>query len=92
MEENKDIKRCPFCGEEIKVSAKKCRYCKNWITEDNKPTQENKEIIETPIVVNNEPLHEKTNSNRNNSLGCLLFISITLVFIILGTLQNMGIL
>ena len=45
MEENKDIKRCPFCGEEIKVSAKKCRYCKNWITEDNKPTQENKEII-----------------------------------------------
>ena len=24
-----DTKKCPFCGEEIKITAKKCKHCKN---------------------------------------------------------------
>lgn len=34
MEENKDTKICPFCGEEIKSVAKKCRHCKSWLIEE----------------------------------------------------------
>lgn len=26
-----NTKRCPFCGEEILSTAKKCKYCKQWI-------------------------------------------------------------
>jgi hypothetical protein len=34
MDENKKI--CPFCGAEINIEAKKCRFCNNWIDEEVK--------------------------------------------------------
>lgn len=35
MEENeRQTKKCPFCGEEININAKKCKFCKNWIDEE----------------------------------------------------------
>ncbi len=40
MEENKDTKICPFCGEEIKVIAKKCKYCGEFL--DNEESQAEK--------------------------------------------------
>lgn len=28
-----DTKKCPFCGEEIKITAKKCKHCKEFLPE-----------------------------------------------------------
>ena len=29
-----DTKICPYCGEEIKAVAKKCRFCGQWLNEE----------------------------------------------------------
>jgi len=31
---NENKKACPFCGKEININAKKCRYCNNWLDEE----------------------------------------------------------
>lgn len=37
---NNETKICPFCGETIKAQAQKCRFCGQWLNEDN--IEENK--------------------------------------------------
>ena len=31
---NKETKKCPFCGEEILATAKKCKHCKQFLPSD----------------------------------------------------------
>lgn len=33
MDENKDTKKCQFCGEEININAKKCKHCGEFLEE-----------------------------------------------------------
>ncbi len=33
METQNTTQACPYCGEQIKVGAKKCRYCNEWLEE-----------------------------------------------------------
>lgn len=44
--ENK--KQCPYCGEEIMATAKKCRHCGEWLNTQSLSS------IENPVVVNNQ--------------------------------------
>lgn len=40
-------KRCPYCGEEILASAKKCKHCHEWLEEPSDDNTSVEETIET---------------------------------------------
>lgn len=46
MNENQEMKQCPYCGEEISVTAKKCKHCGKWLSEENSSQAVHEVIIE----------------------------------------------
>ena len=45
----KEYKNCPYCGEEISINAKKCKHCKEWLTENTAVQQVLQPDVQQPI-------------------------------------------
>ena len=58
-----EYKKCPYCGEEILAVAKKCKYCREWLTDDS-----GKPLVETtPAISQMEQIKRKQEIRQKDS-------------------------
>lgn len=70
MEDN--TKRCPYCGEEIKATAIKCKHCGEFLEEVQTESSSTPEI-------------QKSNTGKNIAIGCACLFGVLMVMGIIGS-------
>lgn len=70
MEDN--TKRCPYCGEEIKATAIKCKHCGEFLEE------EKSESLSAPET-------NKSSTGKNIAIGCACLFGVLMVMGIIGS-------
>jgi hypothetical protein len=79
-----EVKRCPYCGEEILIAAKKCKHCGEWLN-DNVPAARIA-VARKSVAENNNGQSQTVIVNkierRSNGIGTAGFVLALIAFIL----------
>ena len=79
---NNDTKICPYCGQEIKAIAKKCRFCGKWLDEDDRGDN-NKPQKQQKINSQNEAINRIIKDKNKDEKQTNKYIIFILIFMFL---------
>ena len=54
-----DFKKCPYCAEEIKVAAKKCKHCSEWLEKNDNIQAEKSQAPSSNIIKKTKGIYTK---------------------------------
>lgn len=81
-----NLKTCPYCGQEIKTAALKCRHCGKWLNESSQPEQPQS----APQSINAVADKLKQNDYFSFTSGGLITLKEALVEPFVMTCKNIG--
>jgi len=88
VEPKEKTKKCPFCAEEIKYDAIKCKHCRSFL--DGRIQEETKEEGTEQVLEDEKSPEKVVHVEQRKRGGCLTFILISgFIFIPLGIITNL---
>ena len=91
---NDDYKTCPYCGENIKTIAVKCRYCKSMLVDEEIQGFNEEEVFErqTNAIKDSTVSGYQHPSSRKTKAGLIAVLFIAILLLIFGTMFITGLL
>lgn len=83
MDESEETKKCPYCSEQILITAKKCKHCGEWLEESKErkgSTWQEKGSVDARAVTKGLKQKEQDDFNQ----GCLIFV-VLVVAVLVGS-------